>query len=467
MVLLVPNLAWTQDSSAGPKAFLSDAEIRELLADRIDKQHKSVGMVVGVISPAGRRIISYGQINQGDQRPLNGDTVFEIGSITKIFTALLLADMVQQGEVSLNDPVAKYLPPDVKVPQRHGHPITLADLATHTSGLPFFPSDVPVTDLKAAIRVLATYSVPQLYQFLSTYELPREPGTRWEYSNLGFGLLGAALSRRAGKDYESLVRARITGPLGMKSTAITVSTKMKARMGVGHDSKLQPASAVNMPAFVAAGCLRSSATDLLTLLAAFMDYKDSRLAPAMAAMLKTRREGPGFPQALGWWIALSKPGDDGIIAFGGQTQGYASTIAFDPRTRVGIVVLSNGTEDDGGIGWHLLRPAFPVKSSVATTQRKTITLDPKLLDAYVGKYQPTEGGPINIERRGDALIVKFETAPQGLRLHAESEKQFFVTEADLQITFQLDSLGRPTGLTVHFGGIDYQAPRVESTTLKD
>ena len=170
-----------------------------MLVDRIDVQHQSVGIVIGVIAPEGRRVIAYGHLEKGDSRPLNGDTIFEIGSVTKVFTSLLLADMVQRGEVALDDPVAKYLPPEVRMPERNGRSITLVDLSTHTSGLPRLPANLNPKDLN---NPYADYSVEQLYQFLSGYQLTRDIGSRYEYSNLGGGLLGHVLARRAGMDYD-------------------------------------------------------------------------------------------------------------------------------------------------------------------------------------------------------------------------------------------------------------------------
>src|SRR6266576_4688218 len=128
---------------AGTQAVPPDDEIRKILAERVGENEKDVWIVVGVIGPQGRRIISFGHRNAGDSRPLDGDTVFEIGSVTKVFTAILLADMVEKSEVALADPAAKYLPADVKIPQRDGRSITLVDLATHTSGLRFMPADAP------------------------------------------------------------------------------------------------------------------------------------------------------------------------------------------------------------------------------------------------------------------------------------------------------------------------------------
>jgi CubicO group peptidase (beta-lactamase class C family) len=448
----------------------SDAEIRELLVDHVDAQKKSVGTIAGLLTPQGRRFVSYGHLNQGDLRPLDADTVFEVGSVTKIFTALLLADMVQRGDLALDDPLSKYLP-EVKVPDKDGRKITLADLATHTSGLPFFPSDIPIADPAEAGRIVANYSTDQVHQFLARYELPQRPGSKWAYSNLGYGLLGEALARRAGRDYETLVRERITGPLGMASTAITISPAMKARLGVGHDGKLEAAPGVDMPAFLAAGCFRSTANDLLTFLSAIMDAK-SPLAPAMASMLQTRRPGPGLEQALGWWIVKVGADDEGFVAFGGQTLGYAATLAFDPKTRVGVVVLSNGTQDDGGLGWHLLRPAFPVTTAAAMkarqeAARKEAVVDAKKLDADAGQYRvasgPTAGDVVTIEHQTEGLVLKSPaTPPQGLRLYAESDSRFFLTEADVQITFEADARGRVTGLVVHFAGAETEAPRVDA-----
>src|SRR5947209_4284392 len=199
---------------------LTEQEIHQILVDRVDSYKKSVGIVVGIIGPQGSKIYSYGRLAADSKAVPDGDTVFEIGSVTKVFTSLLLADMVQRGEVALTDPVSKYLPADVKMPERGGKKITLIDLATHTSGLPGMPNNFHSKDPG---NPYADYTVPQLYEFLATVELTRDIGSQYEYSNLGGGLLGHALARRARTDYETLVRTRILEPLGMKSTAITLS----------------------------------------------------------------------------------------------------------------------------------------------------------------------------------------------------------------------------------------------------
>jgi CubicO group peptidase (beta-lactamase class C family) len=151
---------------------------------------------------------------------------------------------VQKSEVALTDPVSKFLPPTVKIPERNGRKITLQDLSTQSSGLPRMPSNFTPKDMT---NPYADYSVEQLYQFLSGYELTRDIGEKYEYSNLGVGLLGHALSLRAGTSYEALVKARITGPLGMTSTSIALTPDMKARFAVGHDGDLKAVSAWDIP----------------------------------------------------------------------------------------------------------------------------------------------------------------------------------------------------------------------------
>ena len=281
-VLATPS---TAQSTGGAPAPLSDADITRILAERIDAQQQSVGIVVGVLEPGGRRVLSHGHPAKGDPRRVDGDTVFEIGSITKVFTALLLADAVERGEVALSDPVTRYLPASVKVPQR-GRAITLGDLASHVSGLPRLPTNMASTNPR---NPYADYTVDQLYAFLSGYELPRDAGAQYEYSNLGGGLLGHVLALRAGMTYEALVEARITRPLGMTSTRITLSDDMRSRLASGYDAALQPADNWDLPTLAGAGALRSTVNDLLLFLSAAMGERPTPLAKAFAAMTTARR----------------------------------------------------------------------------------------------------------------------------------------------------------------------------------
>ncbi|HLN57930.1 MAG TPA: serine hydrolase domain-containing protein, partial [Thermoanaerobaculia bacterium] len=194
-----------------------DAAVKAILEERVNSGRSS-GIVVGLLEGTGRRVVAYGNAGSVD-KPLDGNSVFEIGSVTKVFTAALLADMVRRGEVKLDDPVSKYLPETVRMPARKRQ-ITLLDLATQTSGLPRLPGNLAPKDLR---NPYADYSVQQMYDYLSHYELPRDVGEEFEYSNLGVGLLGHALARKSGLSYEELAKRQILEPLGMSDTAITLS----------------------------------------------------------------------------------------------------------------------------------------------------------------------------------------------------------------------------------------------------
>ena len=440
---------------------IGNDEIREILAKRIDQQKQAVGIVVGVIEPDGRRVVAYGNLASGDPRPIDGDTIFEIGSITKVFTSLLLADMVNRNEVALDDPAAKYIPENVRMPERSGKSITLLDLSTHSSGLPPLPSNLK---MKNPRNPYADYSVDDLYQFLSGYELPRDPGSEFEYSNLGGGLLGHVLACRAGTDYESLIGTRITRPLNMPDTGITLSSSMKQRMATGHAGMLAPAANWDLPTLAGAGALRSSANDMLMCLEAFLGYRESPLAPAMKAMLEVRRPAGQGTIGLGW-IIYSTDGRE-IAWHNGGTGGFRSFVGYDPEERIGVVVLSNaGGVDD--IGFHLLNPRLPIANPEPPKQRTEVPIDPKLLDRYTGRYQLMPNLIFEITRDGDRLfaqgIGQVNGQPVALpqfELFAEGEKNFFARVSDSQFTFETDPQGQATSLILHKGSRDMPAARL-------
>jgi CubicO group peptidase (beta-lactamase class C family) len=438
----------------------TDAEIRQILADRVDKYRQSVGIVVGVIDPQGRRVIAHGKLAADDSRPLDGDTVFEIGSITKVFTSLLLTDMVQHHELELTDPAAKFLPMDVHLPERNGERITLQDLAAHTSGLPRVPTNVDPQDPS---NPYADYSVDRLYEFLATYELPRNIGSRFEYSNLGEALLGHVLAGSAQTDYERLVETRITMPLGMKSTHIALTPEMKQHLAVGHAYGLEPTPNWDLGALAAAAALRSSTNDLLTLLAANLGYVETPLAPAMASMMKTRRVFDRGEAALGWFIDRR---DGKVIVFhDGSTGGYRSFIGYDAESRVGVVVLSNSGAgaDIDDIGRHVLDAKVPVRDAKALEPpkvRKEIAIDSKFLDRYAGEYQFQSGQSARITRNGSHLFLQ-AAGDVKLAFYPESTENFFAKIMDAQITFMTDSEDHVVEFLFHRNGATQLVKRVE------
>lgn len=445
-----------------PAVSPSDADIRQILVNRIDKEKQGVGIVVGVIDAKGRRVVSYGSLEKGDNRPLDGDTLFEIGSITKVFTALLLADMAHRGEAKLDDPISKYVPITAKIPQRDGRQITLVDLATHTSGLPRMPANFNPKD---PANPYIDYTEEQLYTFLSSYELTRDVGVKFVYSNLGFGLLGQGLARRAGRTYESLVEARICEPLGMKDTRITLTPEMEQRLAAGHSSDLVTVSRWDIPALAGAGALRSSANDMLKFLAAAMGYSHSGLDPAFKAMLSVKRPtGQAFiDTAMGW--AIDTRGGGEIIWKNGGTGGYRTFIGYAPRTGVGIVALSNASTNAGAddIGLHLLDARFPLE--IPEGSARETALSAKVLDGYVGRYKLGQTSVATIAREGDQLYAQLTGQPRAA-IYSKGEREFFYKIVDAQISFQADAQGQTTALVLHQNGRDQTANRISEVEAK-
>jgi D-alanyl-D-alanine-carboxypeptidase/D-alanyl-D-alanine-endopeptidase len=449
LLLLTPYSPTAQD---GP----SEAYIRSILQERVEKDRKSVGIVVGIVSDEGVRIISYGKPDQQGSRSLDGETVFEIGSITKVFTTILLADMAARGEVNLTDPAAKYLPKSIKVPTRNNKEITLLDLATHTSGLPRVPTNLAPKDER---QQYAEYTVEQLYDFLSNYRLTRDIGEEYEYSNLGMGLLGHILALKAGMDYETLVITRICEALGMKSTRIKLSTQMQARLATGHDKTGKAMLNWDFPAMPGTGALRSTTTDMLKFVAANLGLMKTGL---LSAMQKTHREQTsiGLPNrsiALGWQV-LTEHGAE-IVWHDGVTGGYQCFIGFDQKKRRGVVVLSNSTNGIDDIGLHLLESAHELTSYKPRKGRRVIKLDPKIYDGYVGKYELNPEFVMTVTRDGDKFYV--EATGQGkAEIVAESETKFY-TEADTRFTFLKDEKGRVTYLILRLEEQDIFLKRIK------
>ncbi len=434
---------------------LDPAAIRAILQDRIDKNKKSVGIVVGVITPKGSHVIGYGKLGKERSQEPDGNTVYEIGSITKVFTAILLQDMVERDEVSLSDPISKFLPKSVKAPTKDGKEITLLHLATHTSGLPRLPDNL---DMKNADNPYADYTVAQMYDFLSRYQLTRGIGEKYEYSNYGAGLLGHILALKAGMDYETLVTKRIGAPLKMSSPAIKLSPAMQARLAQGHNEVGRPASNWDIPTLAGAGALRSTANDMLLFLGANLGFTKSALTPIMQKTHATQNSTgtTNLEIALGWHI-LKKEGSE-IVWHNGGTGGYRSFIGFDKSKGLGVVVLSNSANDIDDIGRHLLNPKFELAKLEPAKERTAIKGDPKIYDSYVGNYELTPSFVIAVTKEGGRIFVQATGQPQ-FEVFPESETKFFLTVVDAQITFVKDDKGSVTHLILHQNGIDQTAKK--------
>jgi len=326
-------------------------------------------VVVGIIDKDGPHYFNFGRKSENGPEA-NEHTIYEIGSITKVFTAILLAQQVIDGKLKLDDPIKNYLPPEVKVPQRGAKEITFGNLSDHTSGLPRMPANFAPADPG---NPFADYTVDQLYSFLSGYELTRDVGSAYEYSNLAQGLLGHILALNAGLPYESLMIKTIAKPLRMEETKITLDEKMKKNLATGYNRGVE-AENWDLPTLAGAGAIRSSTYDMLKFLSANLGYLKTPLETAMNKTHEVRHDkAGGMSVGLGWHIMKGKNGD--VIWHNGGTGGYRAFAGFVKETGEGVVLLTNSTASVDDIGFHLLNPEsalVTVKPGIAAELRKTI-----------------------------------------------------------------------------------------------
>jgi CubicO group peptidase (beta-lactamase class C family) len=226
-------------------------------------------LVFGVVDGDKTEVVAFGQLENG--KAPDGDTVYEIGSVTKTLTATLLAQAVLAGRVTLDTAVAQLLP-DFKIPSRGGKEITLGELGTQHSGLPRMPTNFLPKD---PANPYADYDAAKLKAFLAGYELPRDPGASYEYSNLGFGLLGYALAQMDHTTYGALTDEAILKPLRMMMSGTAFTDAMRAHLAPGHDATGKKVKNWDLDALAGAGAIRSTTNDMLHYLKANMGIDES------------------------------------------------------------------------------------------------------------------------------------------------------------------------------------------------
>jgi CubicO group peptidase (beta-lactamase class C family) len=355
-------------AQAQKKDPISDA-VKKNIQSRVDNQINT-SIVVGVIDDNGTHFYSYGVKSVKSKEAVDEHSIYEIGSISKTFTGILLANMVLKGEMKLDDPLQKYLPEGVKAPTRNGESIKLVQMSNHTSSLPRMPDNFSPADPE---NPYIDYSEKQLYDFLAACELTRDIGSQYEYSNYAVGLLGHTLAKKHNTTYEKLLAEVITKPLGLKNTGIALSPEMKKNLALGHSAGLQ-VSNWDFVTLAGAGAIRSNAIDMLQYLAANMGMSKSKLYPAMQLSHKnTRKEGKEPHVGLGWHILSSDNKE--IVWHNGGTGGYKAFAGFIKGENKGVVVLTNSTASVDDLGIYLLNPATPlpeIKPSIANKIKEVI-----------------------------------------------------------------------------------------------
>jgi serine-type D-Ala-D-Ala carboxypeptidase/endopeptidase len=326
-----------------------------------------IGVVVGVIDSTGPRVFGFGRSRLGGPAP-DGATIFEIGSTTEAFTGLALERLVERGTLALDRPVRELLPDSVSVPTFGSAPILVEQLATHRSSLPAAAPNRGASLLDACPPFAdpwAGYTVQKLYRFLSAYDLERAPGKRVVPSQLGMGLLGHALVRLTGLDYERLIRREVADPLGLSDTHVKAAAGARGRTARGYMvgrwsyrgwRLASGAHPWRDPTLAGADGLSSTADDLLRLLGAGLGLPEGPLTPAVRSTFRPRYLArPGEAVGIGWFTRLSAGGEPSMVWQHGATGGSRSFVAAIPERGIGVVVLSNTTADVDSLGLRVAR----------------------------------------------------------------------------------------------------------------
>lgn len=431
----------------------SDDDVKKILTDRIDGSQ--TGIVVALIENGRSRFVSHGQFGRNDPRQVDENTLFEAGSITKVFTNLLLAQLVLDGRIDLNAPIANYLPANIVLPTYKGKAITAFDLATHTSGLPSLPDDLMTADIN---NPYTGYGSQGLFNWLATYRLNRPIGKDFSYSNAGTALLGLVITHIDGRSYTRMVQQEILDPLGMKQSVLALTGNTRPDMATGHGRGGEPVSHWDFDAFAPAGALITSAGDLAKFIAAASGQTETPLKPAFALLTEHSRPAGGKTRKIGLGPVISKLARRTIVWHNGRTGGFESFAGFDRENGNGVIVLSNRLSITGidDIGAHLLDarqellPQPPIRIAVA--------IDTAKLPAYVGQYLLAPGAIMSITEEKGQLFLQL-TGQQRFAAYPESDTKFFLREVDAQISFTVED-GKATKLTLHQNGRNMPALRV-------
>jgi CubicO group peptidase (beta-lactamase class C family) len=446
LLALISTFAAPQSArAASAKPSLLPARVTQAAQSRV-AAGEYPALVIAVVDGDKSHVYAFGKLADGTTP--DQDTVFEIGSVTKTFTATLLAEAVEAGRDKLDEPVAKLLP-DFTIPSRNGKYITLGNLAEQHSGLPRLPANMSPSDPG---NPYADYDAAKLKAFLAGYALTRDPGSQYEYSNLGVGLLGYALAQQSHTTYGALVEKKILKPLGMTLSGVEISSAMRTHLATGHDGQGKPTENWDLDVLAGAGAIKSTGHDMLRYLEANMGVLESPLDAAMRFAHKPRLPLGGNEKiGLVWMTRHDKAGD--VVWHNGMTGGYASFVGFTADGKHGVVILTNAQQSVDDLGFATLLP----DAKLASTET-AIHLSKQALDTYTGSYQLAPHFILTVFRQGDQLLAQ-ATGQGALPIYPGARNEFFAKIADIRITFERGSDGKVTGLVLHQNG-DHRAPRI-------
>ncbi len=412
---------------------MSEVEIENIMKKCVDEGH-TPGMVIGIIKESGTKFYKYGNMAIDDATPIDENTVFETGSITKIFTSLLFTQMIQNGDVKFDDPIEMYLPKDIKLPEYNGIKITLGHLATHRAGFDYMPKNFIMNDL---YNPFCEYDIKFLYDYLSTLKLEYEPGSRYRYSNVGVSLLGHILSLITNQEFEDLVSDRLLKSMGMENTKVNLTEDMLNRFAKAHiRNKIVPHWDI-LSVFDACGGLHSTPKDLARFIEANLGFYKTDVYPILQEAIKTRhpQDLPYLDVGHEWNISYQYKPE--IVYHGGATGGHQIFIGFCPETKKGVVVCSNSCSFIYDIGKAILNSKWYLKKF-----RQQAIIVPMMLHKFVGNYKNIDDGTIcSIQMKSQGhlstLMLKWGYYPQ-VPMYPSTDKDFFLKVKPVEINFDLD-----------------------------
>jgi len=335
--------------TSNPKHSAIDIRIDSIARTYIQKAN-TVGLIFGIVNKGKVSIYSYGEIIKRTSKLPIADNFFEIGSITKTFTATLLAWYVNEGKIKLTDPIIKFLPDSVA-----GNPelekITLLNLINHTSGLARLPDNL-ISHATDPLNPYKDYTKQLLFQYLKYCKLESKPGEKYAYSNLGVGLLGTILEKVSGETYGQMLNEIICKPLNMFSTAQYLNPLLAPRFVQVYNADGYPTPAWDFDVLAPCGALRSTINDLLIYTKANMNVGSDKLSKAFQLTQKITFNSD-VKIGLAWHIIVV----NGVNYYfhNGGTNGSSSFLAFNPEKQLGLVLLSNAAESTDKVGMELLK----------------------------------------------------------------------------------------------------------------
>ena len=433
--------------SSAPAFAASDSDVRAALEQRFAGDRTGACVAAAVIENGGATR-AYVCADAKAERPFDGHTAFEIGSVSKTMTAALLAEFIARGEIALDDPLAKLLPPGTIVPSFNGSEISIGNIVTHTSGLPSFP-----WRMTSRKDPYARLTEADLLETLAATRLTRVPGSQWEYSNFAIMVLSYALAKRSGMDFETLLRERLLSPLGMGDTYIS-KPPANVRVAQGHFSNARPAAPWNFHVDMAGvGGVRATLPDMVRYLEGQLGTRDSQITPALARTQQQVASVDGHTMGMAWEILSSASIANGhtITMHAGGTGGYSSFVAFDRTAKRAVVLLSDTALTDLGglrmLGLHLLDPSLPVGAP-----RSVAVADLKLIDALAGRYRLQNGMGVELRHKGDQLTIQADDQPE-FEMAYDSAGDFYPLKFDALLRPKRKADGTYTFTWFQLGGV--------------